>query len=496
MNSEQTNTVKANLSPQSQSREPLRPFPTPCLHFLRSLAPFLLLGGLLLLLMNGLFLLYFDLSDQEGSFLQFFFISSIAVLTLSLLLGLFISSRRSAALQQITFFVQRFFQDETGNSTLIHRSDEMQGLADALNRMTGEAQKRIETLSSDKAKSVAILSGMVEGVMVLDRKGEVVLSNASFEKMFGFSPTDLAGRYYYEKLRHHSLNELIKEVIHTGCSLSRAIELEGPPPRYFQVQASVATFSLHHFVALVFHDITENKRQEQIQKDFVANVSHELRTPISVIKGYIETLSGGSVENREQEKAFLDIIEKNSNRLENIVLDLLQLSRIASGLDPVQPRQVSLLDCVQKNITLLNPLAQKKNLRLSVSVPSGLQLWVDPEKLDQALTNTIDNAIKYTMEGGEVKIQGLEDEHAIQITIEDNGPGIPKGEHTRIFERFYRVDRNRSRELGGTGLGLAIVRQVVEAHGGKVKVQSEMGKGTRFILNFPKVSVIKHVDQK
>jgi two-component system phosphate regulon sensor histidine kinase PhoR len=369
----------------------------------------------------------------------------------------------------------------------------MEALANALNQMTTNVQEKIETLSSDKAKSVAILSGMVEGVMVLDGKGEVVLTNASFEKMFGFSPTDLSGRYYYEQLRHHPLNELIKEVIHTGHSLSRTIELEGPPPQYFQVQASVGMFPPHRFVALVFHDITENKRQDQIQKDFVANVSHELRTPISVIKGYIETLSEGKVEDQAQATAFLDIIGKNSTRLENIVLDLLQLSRIASGLDPVRPRQVSLLDCVQKNINLLTSLARKKNVRLTITVPSSLQIRVDPEKLDQVLTNILDNAIKYTAKQGEVKIHALEEESTVQITIEDNGIGIPKNEHARIFERFYRVDRTRSRELGGTGLGLAIVKQVVEAHGGKVKVQSERGKGSRFILSFPKYSPTERV---
>lgn len=485
MNSEQTDPADADLSRQSQGRESLQDAPAFRRFHWKSLAPFLLLAVLLLLLMNGLFLLFFDLSGQEGSFSQFLLLSSAASLTLSLLLGFFFSRRRSAALRQITLFVQRFLQGETGTSTLIHRTDEMEPLANALNQMTADVQEKIETLSSDKAKSVAILSGMVEGVMVLDGKGEVVLTNASFEKMFGFSPTDLSGRHYYERLRHHTLNELIKEVIHTGRSLSREIGLDGPPPQYFQVQASVAMFPPHRFVALVFHDITETKRQERIQKDFVANVSHELRTPISVIKGYLETLSEGSVEDQGQAKAFLDIIEKNSSRLENIVLDLLQLSRIESGLDPIRPMQVSLLDCVQKNISLLSPLARKKNLRLTASVPPTLQIWVDPEKLNPVLTNIIDNAIKYTPEQGEVKVHALEEESDIRITIEDNGIGIPMKEHARIFERFYRVDRTRSRELGGTGLGLAIVRQVVEAHGGKVVVQSEMGKGSKFILSFP-----------
>ncbi|HIE65702.1 MAG: ATP-binding protein [Nitrospira sp.] len=495
MNSEQTNPADANLSRQTRGQKSLQDVPTFRLLLLKSLAPFILLAVLLFVLMNGLFLLFFDLSGQKKSFLDFLLLSSAASLSLSLLLGLFISSRRSAALRQITLFVQRFLQGETGASTLIHRTDEMEALANALNQMTANVQEKIETLSSDKAKSVAILSGMVEGVMVLDGRGEVVLTNASFEKMFGLSSTDLSGRHYYEHLRHHTLNEMIKEVIHTGRSLSRAIALEGPPPQYFQVQASVADFAPHHFVALVFHDITENKRQEQIQKDFVANVSHELRTPISLIKGYVETLSDGTVVDPKQAKSFLDIIEKNSTRLENIILDLLQLSRIESGLDPVRLRKISLLDCIQKNITLLNPLVRKKNLRLTVSVPTNLQIWVDPEKLDQVLTNIIDNAIKYTPERGEIKIHAVEEQNNIRIRIEDSGIGIPKNEHARIFERFYRVDQTRSRELGGTGLGLAIVKQVVEAHGGKVVVQSERRKGSRFILAFPKISAIEHLNR-
>ena len=358
-------------------------------------------------------------------------------------------------------------------------------LGQTLNRMAEELQKKIQTLSEDRAKTLAILSGMVEGVVVLDEKGRIVLTNVSFEKMFGLSGTDWIGRYHYERLRHHPLNTLVEEVLQTGKPLSREIRIEASPRPHLQVQASV-TKGAHRSVVLVFHDITEIKRLERTRKDFVANVSHELRTPLAAIKGYLETLAEEGVDNPEQTKEFLEISKKHADRMENIVRDLLQLSRIESGLDPIRPAHIPLREAVEKNLLLLKPLAEKKGQTLSVALPPGAALRADPEKLNQVLINLLDNAVKYTPEGGKIDIRASEDEAQVTLEIQDNGVGVPKEDIHRIFERFYRVDRTRSRELGGTGLGLSIVKHIMEAHGGTVSVESEIGKGSRFILVFPK----------
>ncbi|MFQ5780668.1 MAG: two-component system histidine kinase PnpS [Nitrospiria bacterium] len=498
MNSEQTGPIDADRSRQKiplkenrpQNKESFRATPVlPGIHW-ESVGPFLLLAVLLILLMNGLIFWLFDPAHLKGSFFRLLVLSAGASLILSLLLGIYFSRRRSATLRQMNLFVQKFSKEEMNAAIRTRHADGMESLREAINEMVGHVRKRIETLSSDRAKSVAILSGMVEGVMVLDGKGRVVLTNASFEKMFGVSQTDLTGRYHYERLRHHPLNELIEEVIQTGRPLSEEIGLDTPYQQYFQVQASVAESPPNRFVVLVFHNITENKRQERIRRDFIANVSHELRTPVSVIKGYSETLSDGGLEDQTEAQAFMEIIRKNSIRLENIILDLLQLSRIESGLDPIRPTRITLKDAIEKNILLLKPLANKKQQRFSVSVPPAIRMWADAEKFSLVLINIIDNAVKYTPESGEIRIHADEKETDIRIEIEDDGIGIPKEDLYRIFERFYRVDRTRSRELGGTGLGLSIVKKIVEAHGGEVMVESRIGKGSRFILTFP-----RHVPQ-
>jgi len=235
---------------------------------------------------------------------------------------------------------------------------------------------------------------------------------------------------------------------------------------------------------LVFHDITEKKRQDAIQTDFVTNISHELRTPIAIIKGYLETLVDGGIDNPQQTKDFLEVLQKNSTRMEHIVEDLLQLSRIASGLDPTRPVKIVLKDYIEKNIALLKPLAEKKNQTLRVDIPDDLKIFADSEKMNHVITNLLDNAIKYTGDAGTIRISAYNKEDSIEIQIEDNGIGIPKRELARVFERFYRVDRTRSRELGGTGLGLSIVKEIVEAHGGCVSVSSKASKGTLFTLTF------------
>ncbi|WDT69765.1 MAG: phosphate regulon sensor histidine kinase PhoR [Candidatus Manganitrophus sp.] len=432
---------------------------------------------LVLLLIGGLIF-------QTAQIRHFLFIAFGIALFGTVFLSYLLSKRLVVPLLQMTEAAQKIARGNFRHRVRIRSGDEMEALADALNRMAEDLQRQIQDLSDDRAKTLAILSGMAEGVLVLDDKGRIVLTNTSFERMFGLSGDPWIGRYHYERLRHHPLNALIKEVIQTGKPLSQEVRLETAHRPHLQVQASV-TEQTPRSVVLVFHDITEIKRLERMRKDFVANVSHELRTPLAAIKGYLETLADGGLENREEAKEFLAILQKNTDRMANIVRDLLQLSRIESGLDPIRPARIDLREAVDKNLLLLKPLAEKKGQTLTVSIEPGLSLSADPEKLNQVFINLLDNAIKYTPEKGTIAVTASGTGEGVAIEIRDSGIGIPREDLGRIFERFYRVDRTRSRELGGTGLGLSIVKHIIEAHGGKITVESEIGKGSRFILFLP-----------
>jgi two-component system phosphate regulon sensor histidine kinase PhoR len=452
----------------------------------RWMIPFLLLFAFLFLFVSSLIIWFFNASNQTEPLYHFLLLGLGGALAGALLFGSYFSRRLTVPLSQMTKIAQLIARGEFHHRVRIRTGDEIEVLGKTLNGMAEALEKKIKEISDDRAQTLAILSGMVEGVLVLDERGKVILTNASFQKMFAFREGELIGRYHYERLRHHALNELVEEVIRTGRPLSREIRLDSPFLQHFQVQASVTEGPYNGSVVLVFHDITEIKRQERIRKDFVANVSHELRTPLAAIKGYLETLADEGMEDPAQAKEFLSILQKNSDRLQNIVQDLLHLSRIESGLDPVRPEAVPLKECLEKNLLLLAPLTKKKEQTVSLAVASETTLWADPKKINQVFINLLDNAIKYTPERGTIRIHALEKETDIEIELQDSGIGIPKDDLSRIFERFYRVDRTRSRELGGTGLGLSIVKHIVEAHGGKISAQSEVGKGSRFILSLPK----------
>jgi two-component system phosphate regulon sensor histidine kinase PhoR len=329
---------------------------------------------------------------------------------------------------------------------------------------------------------------MVEGVLVLDCKGTILLANAALERMFHLSHQAVVGRPALEVLRHYPLIELIKTVLDTRTHQSQEVRVQTDRERYFQVQASVTPNCRDQEVCavLVFHDITEIKRLERVRKDFVANVSHELRTPLTSIKGYIEALLDGAKDDPQQRLEFLQILQKHADRLNNLIVDLLALSQIESGQYQWKREQVKATDIIERAISILKPMAESKKQSLSVLLPDNPEPLVgDAEKLSQVLINLLDNAIKYTPEGGKINLEVQQTQDTIEIAVNDTGIGIPKKDLPRIFERFYRVDQARSRELGGTGLGLSIVKHIIEAHGGRVCVESEIGKGSRFTVILP-----------
>jgi two-component system phosphate regulon sensor histidine kinase PhoR len=374
--------------------------------------------------------------------------------------------------------------------------DEVGLLADTLNRMTDQLGTKIRELSEDRAQLLAMLISMVEGVMVLDYRGTVLQVNPALERMLNVSGSEARSRNYVELIRHPQLIELTSTVLKTRMGQGEEITL-APMGRCLQVEASVAGGQRENeaCVVLVFHDITELRRLEKIRKDFVANVSHELRTPLTSIKGYVEALLDGGKDDAKTSTDFLEIILKQSERLNLIIEDLLELSKIESGQVLFKREPFHVQNVIERTVAMMKPLADKKGHRLTSWVAPDLPLVTgDEERIVQVLTNLIDNAIKYTPEGGTIKIAGhpLPDSQipgyavsAIEISVTDTGIGIPEQDRPRVFERFYRVDKARSRELGGTGLGLAIVKHIVEGHRGQVWVEANEPTGSRFVVRLP-----------
>jgi len=383
----------------------------------------------------------------------------------------------------------------TGDATIrIHtRSrDEVGLLGDTLNQMTDQLRAKIDELSEDRAQLLAMLTSMVEGVMVLDYRGHVLQVNPALERMFGVSRTEARGRPCAEVFRHHQLNNLVADILRTRTNHEDEIVL-APTSRYLHIEASVAGGERENeaCAVLVFHDITELRRLEKIRKDFVANVSHELRTPLTSIKGYVEALLDGGKDDPETAVNFLSIILKQSDRLNLILEDLLELSKIESGSVSFKEDPLDLRSLIERTLSMIKPIADKKGHQLLSRIDDHLPpIAGDEGRLVQVLTNLLDNAVKYTPEKGTITVaaQTLADTSftpTIELTVTDTGMGIPEQDRPRVFERFYRVDKARSRELGGTRLGLAIVKHIVEGHGGQVWVEGNQPQGSRFVVRLP-----------
>lgn len=375
--------------------------------------------------------------------------------------------------------------------------DEVGVLAATLNQMADQLEANLHEVSEDRAQLLAMLTSMVEGVMVLDCRGTVLQINPALERMFALRGAETRGRPCAEVIRHHELNTFARQVLETRRNHSGEITL-APSGRTVNVEASVAGGQRENeaCVVLVFHDITALRRLEKVRKDFVANVSHELRTPLTSIKGYVEALLDGAKDDPEEAARFLGIILKQSDRLNLILEDLLQLSQIESGQVLFKRDPVRLSTVVDRTLSLIKPLADKKGHTITVSLPPDLPpVLGDDERLGQVLTNLVDNAVKYTPANGAIHIAGQVTDSAgreeVELTVTDTGLGIPDADRPRVFERFYRVDKARSRELGGTGLGLAIVKHIVEGHGGRVWVEGNEPIGSRFVVRLPTASSIR-----
>ncbi|MDO8355327.1 MAG: ATP-binding protein [Nitrospirota bacterium] len=374
--------------------------------------------------------------------------------------------------------------------------DEVGLLADTLNQMTDQLRAKIDELSEDRAQLLAMLTSMVEGVMVLDCRGRVLQVNPALERMFDVSRMDARGHHCSDVFRHPQLDTLVSTVLTKRINEEDEILLQ-PSGRCLHIEASVTACDRENeaCAVLVFHDITELRRLENIRKDFVANVSHELRTPLTSIKGYIEALLDGAKDDPGTSTKFLEIILKQSDRLNLILEDLLQLSKIESGQILFKREPLQIQRVIERTLAMIKPLADKKGHRLLTFVAQDLPAVLgDEDRLMQVLSNLLDNAVKYTPGNGTITVAAhpVADDlerptivTAVELSVTDTGLGIPEQDRPRVFERFYRVDKARSREMGGTGLGLAIVKHIVEGLGGRVWVEANAPTGSRFVVRLP-----------
>lgn len=349
-------------------------------------------------------------------------------------------------------------------------------------------QQHEQARAHELAQQQALFNSMREGVLVLDASGRVRLVNQALERLFGITG-DLRGRTVMEALRLHQVQELVNRTLVSGQVEEFELELpslEGN--RSLQVNSAVVLGpdGRQQGLILVCHDLTRLKQLENTRREFVANVSHELRTPLSMIKGYVETLIDGAKDKPEVATKFLQTIEKHADRLTYLIEDLLTISRLESGQIVMNLQRAELRGVAAHVVTDLESRAAAKQVRLHNEVPADAIARADAERLQQVLFNLVDNAIKYGRAGGSVVIGTQPSERKqVELWVRDDGPGIPPEAQTRVFERFYRVDKARSRDAGGTGLGLAIVKHIVQSHGGEVWVESEPGQGATFHFTLP-----------
>ncbi len=354
--------------------------------------------------------------------------------------------------------------------------------AEIFRRDAREQSAAAETL----ARQDALFDSMIEGVLVLDETDRIRFANQTFAQMFATSGI-LRGKVLLDAVRLHEVADIIERTRSEGRVMDHELKLVGEPERWLQINAAALTSLDRRKLGtiLVFHDLTRLKQLERTREEFVANVSHELRTPLSLIKGYVETLLDGARNDPAVAERFLKVIERNTRRLDLLIQDLLTISALEDGRMQLDLQPVNLRPLVENVFSDLQAKSESKNMTLANELPE-LTARGDVNRLDQVLTNLVDNAIKYGCAQGSVQVGGkILGNGQLEIFVRDDGTGIPPESLDRVFERFYRVDKARSRDQGGTGLGLSIVKHIVQAHGGEVRCESELGKGATFFFTLP-----------
>jgi two-component system phosphate regulon sensor histidine kinase PhoR len=428
--------------------------------------------------------------------------ASVLIFLVGILASLMISRMFSARVERLTEFSKRVaegdFRPLSGESS----NDELAELGASLNETAQRLKSEIGLLSSERNRSSAILRSMVEGVAVIDAQERLVFCNRAFSEILNIDSKTSEGRPLIEVVRNSELTGLIRKALNgeeglqsdivTGIVQQQSFSVTAAPVKALEPTAGGASRLRTALVerpsgaVVVLHDVTELRRLERVRQDFVANVSHEFKTPLTAIQGFAETLLGGALEDPKNNRRFLEIMRDHANRLAQLTDDLLKLARIEAGKLELEFSPVGVMELVEGCAETALMKASRKQITLDIEVPPRLpSVLGDSGLLRDILQNLLDNAIQYTPPGGRIDVSAVAKAREAVITVSDTGIGIPLVDQERIFERFYRVDAARSREAGGTGLGLSIAKHIVEAHGGRLWVESVVGQGSRFSFSIP-----------
>lgn len=403
-----------------------------------------------------------------------------------------VASGLTKPLEHITVVANRISRLDYGARVRLERRDEIGELGKAIDNMADSLEKQLKIIRDNEDLLQSVLANMTGGMLMVNSLGNVALVNRFAEEVLGVSSKRLTGKSYHELKRHYELTKLLGEGLRRKERIHDEQTLYDPEPRLIQIDG-VPMFEdddTYRGMLFLIQDISNIRRLERMRSEFVANVSHELKTPIAAVKGFAETLLGGGVQDEQTSRAFLQIIYDESERLNRLIGDILELSKIESKRSPLNFSPIHLQPFFDTIREMLNSSAAKKNITMEMNVPEEMFMEADEDRLRQIFVNLISNAVNYTQDGGKVRLTVEEKvsdngEERILFHVRDTGMGIPKKDLPRIFERFYRVDKARSRSSGGTGLGLSIVKHLVDLHRGTVTVESEVNIGTTFTVNLP-----------
>lgn len=428
--------------------------------------------------------------QQESRFYYHVAFMAIIILSLFAIVSYSMSNRLSTPIQYLKTAARQFASGNLSYKLISPPGQDMSELAEAMNRMASALSERIQTITRNRNELNAILTGMSEGVIAIDTDERIIWMNPGASRFLGISDESAKGKWLHEMTRNSEFQKFISNTLVSPIMVEASIvfpAVEGD--RIVQAHGSVLRDNADKpaGAVIVINDMTRIKRLENIRKEFVANVSHELRTPLTSIKGFVETIRDGNYNLPTDVSHFLSIIDSKTDRLCSIIDDILALSSIErdSEQHEIGLTVASVNHVIEEAVRSCMAKAQAKNIELKITGAPGLEARINPQLIEQAIVNLLDNAVKYSNEGKTVNVSATEKGDELEITVADEGIGIPEEHLHRIFERFYRVDKARSRKLGGTGLGLAIVKNIVIAHGGRVSVESVVGKGSTFKMNIP-----------
>jgi len=431
-----------------------------------------------------------DITTFNRTLYKYILISILAGLLVALMLGYRYVKSVTDPIRELTKVTKKIASGNFDEKLYLKSDDELGELSESFNIMSSKLKKTIEELQDSNTKTKAILTSMLNGVIALDNMKRVILMNPTAEEIFGLKEGEAKGKYILETMRNNVLDNLVQKLLKDNVISKEEIEIFHPEHRVLNIYSNPIKLSSNPNrrvgVVIIIQDITEIRKLEGMRKDFVANVSHELKTPLTSIKGFVETLKDGAADNKEVRDKFLDIIDIEASRLTSLIQDLLLLSEIENKNSMINVEKIDTNKAIDEVIQVMNEIAKHKDIEIVNKINNNLpNLCGNKGWFKQMLINIIDNGVKYTSKGGTVTVTAYSIGGKLIIKTNDTGMGIEKEHLSRLFERFYRVDKARARQVGGTGLGLAIVKHIALVFRGSIEVKSEINKGTEFVITLP-----------